>query len=75
VLNAPSMHAFRQIMFQRLVPNLEYIGLMTDRIKPHYEKAGLTSFLGGKNATQLNAEDLLKPADMEMAKRASAPVH
>ncbi|MGH8505680.1 MAG: ferritin-like domain-containing protein [Stenotrophobium sp.] len=64
VLNSPSMHAFRQIMFARLMPNLEYIGLMSDRIKPHYAKAGLTSFLGGKNATQLNAEDLLAPADV-----------
>lgn len=75
VLNAPSMHAFRQIMFQRLVPNLEYIGLMSDRIKPYYEKAGLTSFLGGKNATQLNAEDLLKPADMGMSPKTDNAVH
>jgi hypothetical protein len=63
ILNAPTMHAFRQIMFQRLIPNLEYIGLMSDRIKPRYEKAGLHSFLGGKNATQLNGEDLLRDAD------------
>ncbi len=63
VLNAPTMHAFRQIMFQRLIPNLEYIGLMSDRIKPYYEKSGLHTFLGGKNATQLNGEDLLRDAD------------
>ncbi|HZP12391.1 MAG TPA: ferritin-like domain-containing protein [Nevskiaceae bacterium] len=63
VLNAPTMHAFRQIMFQRLIPNLEYIGLMSDRIKPAYEKSGLHTFLGLKNATQLTGEDLLRDAD------------
>ena len=61
ILNAPSMHMFRQIMFQRLMPNLEYIGLMSDRIKAQYAKSGLTDFLGGRNATQLSAEDLLQP--------------
>ncbi|SFF53316.1 hypothetical protein SAMN04488120_10776 [Fontimonas thermophila] len=60
ILNARSMSAFRHLMFMRLIPNLEYIGLMSERIKAHYAKAGLTSFLGGKNATQLSAEDLLR---------------
>ncbi|MGH8455812.1 MAG: ferritin-like domain-containing protein [Stenotrophobium sp.] len=60
VMNAPSMKAFRNIMFQRLIPNLEYIGLMSDRIKAHYAKSGLTDFLGGKNATQLSGDDLLR---------------
>ena len=62
-LNTPTMKAFRAIMFQRLIPNLDYIGLMSDRIKPRYEKAGLHNFLGGKNATQLTGEDLLRDAD------------
>jgi hypothetical protein len=63
ILGAPSMAAFRQIMFKRLVPNLEYIGLMSERIKPYYEKAGLTDFLGGKNATQLSGDDLIHDND------------
>ncbi len=60
VMSAPSMAAFRHLMFLRLIPNLEYIGLMSDRIKGHYDKAGLTSFLGGKNATQLSGDDLIR---------------
>lgn len=63
VMQAPGMRAFRQVMFQRLIPNLEYIGLMSDRIKVHYEKAGLASFLGGRNATQLSGEDLIAEND------------
>jgi hypothetical protein len=60
ILGAPSMAAFRHLMFLRLIPNLEYIGLMSDRIKAHYHAAGLTSFLGGKNATELSGEDLIR---------------
>ncbi len=63
VTHAPGMVAFRQLMFQRLMPNLQYIGLMSDRIRQHYEKAGLTGFLGGRNATELSAEDLLAEND------------
>lgn len=58
MLDSPSMVKFRSIMFERLIPNLEYIGLMSDRIKTHYEKSGLTQYLGGENATQLTEDDL-----------------
>lgn len=80
ILNAPSMAVFRQIMFQRLIPNLEYIGLMSDRIKAHYAKSGLTTFLGGKNATQLTGDDLTDERQLqaaaEMAKQGvSTAVH
>ena len=67
ILTAPSMLMFRQIMFQRLIPNLEYIGLMSDRIKKSYAQSGLTSFLGGKNATQLNGDDLTDERDLKAA--------
>lgn len=63
VLEAPGMKAFRNLMFQRLIPNLEYIGLMSDRIKHHYEREGLASFLGGRNATQLTEHDLIAEND------------
>ncbi|MFA5940120.1 MAG: ferritin-like domain-containing protein [Sinimarinibacterium sp.] len=72
ILGAPSMSAFRHLMFLRLIPNLEYIGLMSDRIKAHYEKSGLTSFLGGKNATQLSADDLIRDIS---AYKAPLPAH
>lgn len=61
--NAPSTLGFRRIMFERLIPNLEYIGLMSDRIKQHYDAAGLTQYLGGKNATQLDEESLIAAAE------------
>lgn len=63
MLTSPSMDTFRNVMFKRLIPNLEAISLMSERIRPHYEKAGLASFIGGKNATQLSGEDLVADAD------------
>jgi hypothetical protein len=56
---SPFLTQFRQTMFRRLVPNLEYIGIFSPRIRTHYEKVGLTQYAGGRNASQLSAEDLL----------------
>ncbi|HQR49867.1 MAG TPA: ferritin-like domain-containing protein [Steroidobacteraceae bacterium] len=59
ISSSPFLQQFRQIMFRRLVPNLEYIGIFSPRIRSHYEKVGLTQYAGGRNASQLTAEDLL----------------
>ncbi len=59
----PGMVEFRQVMFSRLVPNLREIGLMTPRILPHYERAGLMQYFGGKAATQMTAESMLAELD------------
>jgi hypothetical protein len=56
---SPFMLEFRQTMFKRLVPNLEYIGIFSSRIREHYDKVGLTKYAGGRNASELTAEDLL----------------
>jgi hypothetical protein len=57
--DSPFMTEFRQTMFKRLVPNLEYIGIFSPRIRAHYDKVGLTRYAGGRNASELTAEDLL----------------
>ena len=59
VLNSPAMKTFRATMFERLIPNLDFIGLMTQRIRPHYEKFGMLDFLRGKNASQLSEHDMV----------------
>jgi hypothetical protein len=59
ISGSPFMQDFRQIMFKRLVPNLEYIGIFSPRIREHYDKVGLTRYAGGRNASELTAEDLL----------------
>ena len=63
--DSPGFALFRQVMFNRLVPNLREIGLMSDRIKPHYERAGLMKYYDGASATQLSGEQLI--ADLDAA--------
>lgn len=58
-------------MFQRLVPNLEDIGLLSDRMRSYYDKAGLLVYAGAKNASQLSEQNLLCNND-EMAAKALA---
>ena len=65
VTDSPGFAIFRQVMFKRLVPNLRDIGLMSDRIKPHYERAGLMEYYDGASATELSGDQLI--ADLDAA--------
>ncbi|MBI3072098.1 MAG: ferritin-like domain-containing protein [Deltaproteobacteria bacterium] len=56
------MDVFRVTMFKRIIPNLKRIGLLSDRVRPHYEKMGLLRFEVGKSAPELTASDLLSDA-------------
>jgi hypothetical protein len=59
ILGSPMMALFRETMFRRIVPNLKAIGLLSDRIRPRYEREGLLRFENEKAAPDLTAEDLL----------------
>ena len=53
------MALFRKTMFRRIVPNLKSIGLLSDRVRPLYAEAGLLEFESGRDATELQAADLM----------------
>ncbi len=57
ITESPAMQRFRNQMFKRLIPNLSHIGLMTPRMRKHYEQAGLWKFTTGKNASELTEQD------------------
>ena len=38
------MSTFRDLLFQRVIPNLKRIGLMTDRIRPRFEEMGILDY-------------------------------
>lgn len=57
---SPSMREFRHVMFNRLMPNLREIGLLSDRIRPRYERAGLLHYSEGAAANQLTAQDMIR---------------
>ena len=53
------MEQFRSVMFRRLIPNLREIGLLTDRIMPHYDRVGLMRYFDERSATELSDSDWL----------------
>lgn len=59
MLNNTPMRYFRHTMFKRLIPNLAYIGLLSERMQQYYADAGLLEFRGGRNATQLSGEQMV----------------
>jgi len=63
VNSSKGLEHFRHTMFRRLVPNLREIGLLTDRIKPHYAKAGLMKYFGEAAAPDLTEESMLRELD------------
>ncbi|MFZ1862624.1 MAG: ferritin-like domain-containing protein [Polyangiales bacterium] len=63
VTNSPGFAVFRQVMFKRLVPNLREIGLLSDRIKPHYDRAGLMKYFDGQSANQLSGDQMIAELD------------
>ena len=48
---AQIMRDFRTQLFTRMVPNLKEIGLLTDRMRPKYEKLGILKYEHGLKET------------------------
>ena len=65
ITESPGMNEFRTVMFSRLVPNLQYIGLLTPRVVHHYRKAGLARYMGGASAVELTGEQMLRELDID----------
>jgi hypothetical protein len=63
VTQAPGMEVFRSVMFSRLVPNLREIGLLSDRIIPHYERVGLMKYFRGPSAMALTGAQMIAELD------------
>ncbi len=66
VTEMPGLQQFRSVMFSRLVPNLREIGLLSERMMPYYEEAGLLKYMNGKHAMQFEDEhDLVRSIEEE----------
>jgi hypothetical protein len=63
VYASPGMDRFRHVMFSRMVPNLREIGLLTDRIRPHYARVGLEKYFGGLAADRLSGDAMIAELD------------
>jgi hypothetical protein len=58
------MSHFRKLLFQRVVPNLTRIGLMTDKIRPKFEELGILEYESMPNDGDINWSSLERPLDM-----------
>ncbi|MBP7681778.1 MAG: hypothetical protein KBB95_07790, partial [Deltaproteobacteria bacterium] len=63
VSTSPGLEEFRRVMFGRMVPNLREIGILSDRIKPHYEQVGLARYFGGKSADEITGDEMIAELD------------
>jgi hypothetical protein len=59
ILESEIMREFRRSLFGRLIPNLKAIGLLTDRIRPKYEKLGVLKYETNKAADVISLNELL----------------
>ncbi len=66
VNSAPGMEFFRSAMFSRLVPNLREIGLLSERIMPHYDRVGLMKYFKGPSAMELTGGQMIAELDKQV---------
>ncbi|EEB77848.1 hypothetical protein GPB2148_958 [marine gamma proteobacterium HTCC2148] len=67
VLDGFVMATFRNLLFQRVVPNLKRIGLMTDAIRPKFESLGILEYENLATDGDINWAALERPLDTEEA--------
>jgi hypothetical protein len=60
-LAAGQMDSFRNLLFMRIMPNLQKVGLLTDAVRPLYEELGLMQFAGLPNDGEIDWADFAKP--------------
>ncbi|MBN7798289.1 ferritin-like domain-containing protein [Parahaliea mediterranea] len=67
VLEGFVMSTFRNLLFQRVIPNLKRIGLLTDRIRPKFEELGILEFENLATDGDIDWATLERPLDTEEA--------
>ncbi len=60
-LAAGQMDSFRNLLFTRIMPNLQKVGLLTPSVTPKYEELGLLHFAGLPSDGDIDWAELAKP--------------
>ena len=68
------MSTFRDLLFQRVVPNLKRIGLMTDRIRPKFEALGILDFESLPDDGDIDWQSMERPLDVSEEQSAEQAV-
>ncbi|MFK7828196.1 MAG: ferritin-like domain-containing protein [Congregibacter sp.] len=61
------MSTFRNLLFQRVIPNLNRIGLLTDKIRPKFEALGILEFESLATDGDIDWSALERPLDTQEA--------
>ena len=64
------MSTFRDLLFQRVIPNLKRIGLMTDKIRPKFEELGILDFENLPDDGDIDWKAMERPLDVTEAQSA-----
>ncbi|MFT4825581.1 MAG: hypothetical protein ACI9DH_001383 [Halioglobus sp.] len=67
VLDGFVMSHFRNLLFQRVIPNLARIGLMTDKIRPKFEELGILEYENLATDGDIDWSALERPLDTQEA--------
>ncbi len=67
VLEGFVMSTFRNLLFQRVIPNLKRIGLLTDKVRPKFEELGILDFESLATDGDIDWAALERPLDTEEA--------
>jgi len=67
VLEGFVMSTFRNLLFQRVIPNLKRIGLLTDTIRPRFEELGILEFEDLTTDGDIDWSELERPLDTDEA--------
>ncbi len=60
-LGAGQMDSFRNLLFARIMPNLNKVGLLSDNVKPLYDELGLLAFSGLPTDGDIDWAELSRP--------------
>jgi hypothetical protein len=60
-LAAGQLDMFRNLLFTRIMPNLNKVGLLTESVKPLYDELGLMQFAELPNDGEIDWAELAKP--------------
>ena len=72
-LAAGQMDSFRNLLFTRIMPNLNKVGLLTEAVQPKYEELGLMQFAGLPNDGDIDWADMARPLPGYEDRDASTP--
>ena len=56
---------FKNLLFTKIIPNLTRIGLITDKVKPKYEKLGVLSYQELEDNFNVDWAEISKPYETQ----------